>query len=192
MPSSPRWTAAADDDHDATCDAISHGSLMGARGNSGVILSQIMRGLRRHGQGARRRPGRQVRRGAARLRRPARTTPCSSRSRERSSPCVARAPRRPRSPPTPAGRSSRSPARRVRPASSRSTTPPSSSRCSRMPASSTPAAPGSCCCSTRCCYVVDGEPLPIAEPDDGTDGRGRRGVRGRSRIAMRTRPANST
>lgn len=30
------------DDLDATCDAISHGSLMGARGNSGVILSQIM------------------------------------------------------------------------------------------------------------------------------------------------------
>ncbi len=29
----------------ATCDAISHGSLMGARGNSGVILSQILRGL---------------------------------------------------------------------------------------------------------------------------------------------------
>ena len=36
---------AADDDHDATCDAISHGSLMGASGNSGVILSQIMRGF---------------------------------------------------------------------------------------------------------------------------------------------------
>jgi uncharacterized protein len=36
---------AADDDHDATCAAISHGSLMGARGNSGVILSQIMRGF---------------------------------------------------------------------------------------------------------------------------------------------------
>ena len=33
------------DDLDATCDAIAHGSLMGARGNSGVILSQIMRGL---------------------------------------------------------------------------------------------------------------------------------------------------
>jgi DAK2 domain fusion protein YloV len=32
-------------DLDATCDAISHGSLMGARGNSGVILSQILRGL---------------------------------------------------------------------------------------------------------------------------------------------------
>jgi DAK2 domain fusion protein YloV len=29
----------------ATCNAISHGSLMGARGNSGVILSQIMRGI---------------------------------------------------------------------------------------------------------------------------------------------------
>ena len=33
------------DDLAATCDAISHGSLMGARGNSGVILSQIMRGI---------------------------------------------------------------------------------------------------------------------------------------------------
>jgi DAK2 domain fusion protein YloV len=32
-------------DLDATCHAISHGSLMGARGNSGVILSQILRGL---------------------------------------------------------------------------------------------------------------------------------------------------
>ncbi len=29
----------------AVCHAISHGSLMGARGNSGVILSQVMRGL---------------------------------------------------------------------------------------------------------------------------------------------------
>ena len=35
----------AADDLTATCDAIAHGSLMGARGNSGVILSQIMRGL---------------------------------------------------------------------------------------------------------------------------------------------------
>ena len=32
-------------DLEATCKAISHGSLMGARGNSGVILSQILRGL---------------------------------------------------------------------------------------------------------------------------------------------------
>ena len=30
---------------DPTCTAISHGSLMGARGNSGVILSQILRGV---------------------------------------------------------------------------------------------------------------------------------------------------
>ena len=30
---------------ETTCEAISHGSLMGARGNSGVILSQILRGL---------------------------------------------------------------------------------------------------------------------------------------------------
>jgi uncharacterized protein len=37
-------TASADD-LGATCEAISHGSLMGARGNSGVILSQIMRGF---------------------------------------------------------------------------------------------------------------------------------------------------
>src|SRR6202050_4505148 len=27
------------------CQAIAHGSLMGARGNSGVILSQLLRGL---------------------------------------------------------------------------------------------------------------------------------------------------
>ena len=36
---------AAPEGMDTTCDAISHGSLMGARGNSGVILSQILRGL---------------------------------------------------------------------------------------------------------------------------------------------------
>jgi DAK2 domain fusion protein YloV len=29
----------------ATCKAVAHGSLMGARGNSGVILSQVLRGL---------------------------------------------------------------------------------------------------------------------------------------------------
>ncbi|MFV1989125.1 MAG: DAK2 domain-containing protein [Acidimicrobiales bacterium] len=37
--------ADASDDMDSVCKAIGHGSLMGARGNSGVILSQIMRGL---------------------------------------------------------------------------------------------------------------------------------------------------
>ena len=35
----------ADPELEPTCNAISHGSLMGARGNSGVILSQILRGL---------------------------------------------------------------------------------------------------------------------------------------------------
>jgi DAK2 domain fusion protein YloV len=34
-----------DGDMHATCQAISRGSLMGARGNSGVILSQILRGM---------------------------------------------------------------------------------------------------------------------------------------------------
>jgi len=33
------------DGMDDVCKAVSHGSLMGARGNSGVILSQILRGL---------------------------------------------------------------------------------------------------------------------------------------------------
>jgi len=33
------------DEMAATCKALSHGSLMGARGNSGVILSQVLRGL---------------------------------------------------------------------------------------------------------------------------------------------------
>ena len=32
-------------DMDEVCQAIAHGSLMGARGNSGVILSQILRGF---------------------------------------------------------------------------------------------------------------------------------------------------
>jgi DAK2 domain fusion protein YloV len=36
---------AAGGDMAATCKAISYGSLMGARGNSGVILSQILRGF---------------------------------------------------------------------------------------------------------------------------------------------------
>jgi len=36
---------AADDVLEAVCGAISHGSLMGARGNSGVIMCQLLRGL---------------------------------------------------------------------------------------------------------------------------------------------------
>jgi hypothetical protein len=38
-------TAADDDDLGAVAKALAHGSLMGARGNSGVILSQILRGV---------------------------------------------------------------------------------------------------------------------------------------------------
>jgi hypothetical protein len=37
--------ANAGTDLPAVCKAISHGSLMGARGNSGVILSQVLRGM---------------------------------------------------------------------------------------------------------------------------------------------------
>ncbi len=36
---------AADSDMASVCAALAHGSLMGARGNSGVILSQILRGM---------------------------------------------------------------------------------------------------------------------------------------------------
>src|SRR5437868_14558113 len=36
---------AAEADMASTCKAIGHGSLMGARGNSGVILCQVLRGL---------------------------------------------------------------------------------------------------------------------------------------------------
>jgi uncharacterized protein len=44
-------------DLDATCRAIAHGSLMGARGNSGVILSQLLRGLSEGLNCSSRRPG---------------------------------------------------------------------------------------------------------------------------------------
>src|SRR3954453_16007122 len=38
-------TPAVEPAMEEVCEAIRHGSLMGARGNSGVILSQILRGL---------------------------------------------------------------------------------------------------------------------------------------------------
>ena len=59
---------------EATCAAISHGSLMGARGNSGVILSQILRGLAGTLRADRRR--RRVAEALARARRPRRTRRC--------------------------------------------------------------------------------------------------------------------
>ena len=58
----------------ATCRAVAHGSLMGARGNSGVILSQILRGLTTAFEQA-------IDVGR---RRPPRTKPCSAPSRGRS------------------------------------------------------------------------------------------------------------
>ena len=39
--------AAADDDVESVCTAVAHGALMGARGNSGVIMAQILRGTTR-------------------------------------------------------------------------------------------------------------------------------------------------
>jgi DAK2 domain fusion protein YloV len=41
----PTMEPAAEPTMEQVCEAIRHGSLMGARGNSGVILSQILRGL---------------------------------------------------------------------------------------------------------------------------------------------------
>ena len=41
-------------------------------------------------------------------------------------------------------------------------------------------------------YVVDGEPLPVAEPDDGDQWAGRRSVRRRRPPSRRRRRANST
>ncbi len=64
---------------DPTCAAISHGSLMGARGNSGVILSQILRGRGQHVAAT---VGRSPRRSAPP--RPRRTRRCCGRSRGRS------------------------------------------------------------------------------------------------------------
>ncbi len=40
-----QWSGPGEAEMAVVCQAISHGSLMGARGNSGVILSQILRGL---------------------------------------------------------------------------------------------------------------------------------------------------
>ncbi len=49
VPASDRHPGPGEDadlpDLAATCKAIAHGSLMGARGNSGVILSQLLRGI---------------------------------------------------------------------------------------------------------------------------------------------------
>ena len=76
--------------------AMSHGALMGARGNSGVILSQIIRGMARAMDGAESIDAAVwVRRAGARARR-RRTRPSPSRLRARSSPSCGSRRRRPR------------------------------------------------------------------------------------------------
>ena len=189
-PSSPRWSPRPPR-LDATCDAISHGSLMGARGNSGVILSQILRGLTSTLEGSRRR-----RRGhrfaealtaAAAGRLPG---SAASRSRARSSPSSASRPRRRRLRRPAEPRWSRCCVRRARPASRRSTTRPNCCRCSRMPASSTPAAPASCCCSTRRCTWSTA--IAAARARRARRRPDRRSVRARSPTAARGSTASST
>ena len=138
---------------------------MGARGNSGVILSQILRGMtstfKGHGDVD-----------------AARVADALTAAADRRLPGRAEAGRghdpdgRPRVGRGGAGRRRRrGPARRRAAGGPRrrqgapSTARPSCCRCSRTPASSTPGAPASCCCSTAALHVVDGEPLPEPELD---------------------------
>ena len=73
------------------CEAIRHGSLMGARGNSGVILSQILRGLADTFAPLEAISAPDVIAGPRGAPRTPPTKPCSARSRGRSSPsCVSR------------------------------------------------------------------------------------------------------
>ena len=65
------------------CHAVTQGSLMGARGNSGVILSQILRGLCAVLADVAEVTPQARRRRARERRRPSRSRPCASRSRAR-------------------------------------------------------------------------------------------------------------
>ena len=78
------------------CASITRGSLMGARGNSGVILSQLFRGIAEAvGRRGRARP-RVARAPGCAADPTSRTRPSCSRRKGRSSPSRARRPRRPR------------------------------------------------------------------------------------------------
>ena len=154
----------ADADLAATCKAISHGSLMGARGNSGVILSQILRGLAVDGRreaGRPRRPGAGRRPCAAASDGGLRRGDAAGRGHDpHRRPRGGRGGRRPRSPTTAAplvevleaalAPGPRRPGPHAR----------ACCRCWPRPGWSTPAAPASCCCSTPLLHVVDGRPLP--------------------------------
>ena len=98
---------AASRDMAEVCRAIAHGSLMGARGNSGVILCQILRGLAGTFAEAPKVGGDEVVAGlAGGALRPARR--CCGRPRGPSSPSRPRPPRRHATPPARATTSTRS------------------------------------------------------------------------------------
>ena len=150
----------------ATCRAVAHGSLMGARGNSGVILSQILRGLTSTFEQAVDVGPRAVASALSSasaaayeaVLRPVEGTiltvvrEAAARRVQRRR-CGRHAGRRP-------GRGQ--PARRTRRCSRRR----SCCRSSRTRAWSTPAAPGSCCCSTPRSTSWTARPLPPAPAVD--------------------------
>ena len=166
-PSWPRWTARPPTISPPTCDAISYGSLMGARGNSGVILSQILRGfagtLKHQADGR----GREVRGGAAGgVRRRVRGGAQADRGHHPHR-RAARVPRRPKAS-ADAGGSLVEVLRAARAAG-------------KLALDNTPeqlpvlkdagvvdaGGAGFLLLLDSALHVVDGEPLPIAEPDDG-------------------------
>ena len=142
--------AGAGDDLAAVCAAISHGSLMGARGNSGVILSQILRGMSKVVAEADGVDGPSMADALAAaaaaayeaVMRPVEGTILTVvREASEAATRIGRRRRRPRD----------GARRRPRPGPGRPRPHPrDAARCSRRPGSSTPAAPGSCSCSTRC------------------------------------------
>ena len=144
--------------------AISYGSLMGARGNSGVILSQILRGLAEAVQGRGRDRRATPRRRADRRRR--RRLPGGADAGRRHHPDRG-AGGRGREPPTAAAArprwssASRPPGRGGRGASA---DPRACCPCSRRPGWSTPAGPGLVLLLDAFLHVADGRALPDAPP----------------------------
>ena len=158
--------AGAGPDMAAVCQAIAHGSLMGARGNSGVILSQILRGLAECAETRRRRrPGAGRRRWSRRptaaygaVLRPVEGTILTVVARRADAAGGARRPADRRSPCVEAAAAGA--------AQSRWRALPTCCRCCATPAWSTPAARVPAAASTPLLHVVDGRrvPAPIDEP----------------------------
>ena len=164
-------------DLDATCQAIAHGSLMGARGNSGVILSQLLRGI---SDGLNCSPGRP---GAARaVRGPDHRRPAGPRGGDAPGrghhpdrgPGCGRA--RPARPPTPGNRWWTWPRRPGRGRPRRWPAPRRSCPCWSRPAWSTPEGPATCCCSTPSspCSTAGRCPSPPPELPDTVSARSTR------------------